>query len=63
VAGQAGGNNKGLLAIDVNLVVIDDDEFDTWLGHKLDIAMGPRHTSTMAELVPGPNTLPDYVQM
>jgi hypothetical protein len=63
VAGQAGGNNKSLLALDINLVVIDDDEFNTWVGHKLDVMLGPRQASTTAALVPGPNTLPDYMQM
>jgi hypothetical protein len=63
VAGQVGGNTKSLLAINVDLVVINDDEFHTWLGHKLEIALGPRQASTMAVLVPGPNTLPDYVHM
>ncbi len=29
----------------------------------MDIVLGPRQASTMAVLVPGPNTLPDYVQM
>jgi hypothetical protein len=61
VAGQAGGNTKSLLVINVDLVVINDDEFHTWLGHKLDIALGPRQASTMAALVPNPNTLPDYM--
>jgi hypothetical protein len=63
VAAQAGGNDKSLLAIDVNLVVINDDEFNTCVGHKLDIALGPCAASTMAALVPDPNTLPDYVKM
>jgi hypothetical protein len=58
-----GGNNKSLSAINVDLVVIDDDEFNTCVGHKLDVALGPRKASTMAALVLGPNTLPDYVQM
>ncbi len=61
VAGQAGGNTKSLLVIDVDLVVLNDDELHTLLGHKLDIALGPRQASTMAALVPTPNTLPDYV--
>jgi hypothetical protein len=63
VAGQAGGNNKSLLAINVNSVVIGNDEFNAWVGHKLDIVLGPRQASTTAAVVPGPNTLPDYVQM
>jgi hypothetical protein len=63
VAGQAGGNKKSLLGIDASLVVINDNEFDTLVGHKLDIVLGPRQASMTAALVPGPNTLPDYVQM
>jgi hypothetical protein len=58
VAGQAGGNNISLLAIDVDSVVMDNNEFDTWVGHKLDIVLGPQQASMMAALVPGPNTLP-----
>jgi hypothetical protein len=41
VAGQAGGNNKCLLAINVDTVVINDNELDTWVGHKLDIVLDP----------------------
>ncbi len=58
-----GGNNKSLLAINVDLMVINDNEFDTWVGHDLDIALGPQQASMTAALVPDPNTLPDYVQM
>jgi hypothetical protein len=63
VAGQMGGNNKSLLAINVDLVVINDNEFDTWVGHDLDIALGPQQASMTAALVPDLNTLPDYMQM
>ncbi len=63
MAGHAGGNNKSLLAIHVDSVVINDDEFNTWVGHKLVIALGPQQASMMAALVPVPNTLPDYVQI
>ncbi len=44
LAGQANlnGAGKSLLAIEVNSVAIDDDEFDTWVGSKLDVAYGPR---------------------
>jgi hypothetical protein len=43
VASQADANNrKSLLSIEVDSVVIDDDEFDTWVESKLDMALGKR---------------------
>jgi hypothetical protein len=44
LAGQANSNGAGksLLAIEINSVAIDDDEFNTWVGSKLDVAFGPR---------------------
>ncbi len=43
VARQADTNNrKSLLSIEVESVVIDDDEFDTWVESKLDMALGKR---------------------
>jgi len=43
VASQADGNNrKSLLSIEVDSVAIDDDEFDTWVESKLDMALGRR---------------------
>jgi hypothetical protein len=63
VAGQSGGNNKSLLAINLNLVVIKDNQFNTWVGHKLDIALGPGKASATAALAPALNALPDYMQL
>jgi hypothetical protein len=41
VARQADTNNrKSLLSIEVESVVIDDDEFDTWVESTLDMALG-----------------------
>ncbi len=41
MARQADANNrKSLLSIEVKSVVIDDDEFDTWVESKLDMALG-----------------------
>jgi hypothetical protein len=43
VASQADTNNrKSLLSIEVHSVVIDDDEFNTWVESKLDMALGKR---------------------
>ena len=43
VASQGGANNrKSLLSIEVDSVAIDDDEFDTWMESKLDMALGKR---------------------
>ncbi len=38
VASQSDNNRKSLLSINVNSVAIDDDEFDTWVESKLDMA-------------------------
>ncbi len=38
LAGQGSASNKSLLAIKIDLVVIDDEEFDTWVRQKLDVA-------------------------
>ena len=43
VASQTDANNrKSLLSIEVDSVVIDDQEFDTWVESKLDMALGKR---------------------
>ena len=43
VASQGDANNKkSLLLIEVNSVAINDDEFDTWMESKLDMALGKR---------------------
>ncbi len=35
-------NKKSLLSIKVDSVAIDDDEFDTWMESKLNMALGKR---------------------
>ncbi len=41
VASQGDANNrKSLLSIKVDSVAIDNDEFDTWMESKLDMALG-----------------------
>ncbi len=44
LAGQGSMNRKSILLIEVNSVAIDNDEFDTWVGQKLDVALGPQPT-------------------
>ena len=67
VASQADGNNKkSLLSIEVDSVAIDDDEFDTWVESKLDMALGRRpsrnshHQGAQAQQ---PNHMNDQLNM
>lgn len=47
VASQSDANNrKSLLSIEVDSVAIDDDEFDTWMESKLDMALGKRPSTS-----------------
>jgi hypothetical protein len=51
VAGQAGNNNKSHVFLDIDSVTIDDEEFDLWVGKKLDSNLGPRPTTASATQV------------
>ncbi len=65
-AAQAGGNSKSLMAIEVDSVVIDDEEFDKWVGDKLDQALGhcPATTGNQAPPTPqAPTPVTDYIQL
>jgi hypothetical protein len=64
LAGQASQNGKSLLSIEVASVVIDDDEFDTWVGSKLDVALGPRPAqNTQQGTAQHQPQILDYLQM
>jgi hypothetical protein len=64
VASQSDANDrKSLLSIEVDSVTIDDDEFDTWVESKLDMALGQRpkkHTPTGGESQP---PVQDHLQL
>ncbi len=63
-ARQAGQNNKSLLSIELDSVKIDDDEFDTWVGHKLNQALGPHPThAQQAVTTPQQPPVTDYLQL
>ena len=68
-ASQAGQNGKSLMAFEVDSVVIDDEEFDKWVGDKLDQALGRRPaimntpmptTMPQAQTNPGPRLPPPF---
>jgi hypothetical protein len=42
VAGQANTNGKSKVCLDTTPVTGDDEDFDRWIGTRLDIAFGPR---------------------
>jgi hypothetical protein len=42
VASQVGTNGKSKAFLDTSPVTIDDEEFDWWVGNRLDVSMGPR---------------------
>jgi hypothetical protein len=42
VAGQANANGKSKVCLDTPPVTVDDEDFDRWVGTRLDIAFGPR---------------------
>jgi hypothetical protein len=42
VAGQANTNGKSKVCLDTTPVTVDDEDFDRWVGTRLDIAFGPR---------------------
>jgi hypothetical protein len=65
-ASQAGTNGKSLMAIEVDSVVIDDEEFDKWVGDRLDQSLGHRHTATGNQAPPAPQAptpVTDYIQL
>ncbi len=64
LAGQADENGKkSLLSIEVDLVAIDDKEFDVWVGGKLDVALGPHPMKTPQVAMANQPPMQDYLQM
>jgi hypothetical protein len=61
VAGQACNNNKSHVFLDINLVTIDNKEFDLWVGQKLDSNLGPPPAIASASQPGTPNQAADYV--
>ncbi len=60
----SGAKQQSLLFIELNSLSIDDDEFDTWVGHKLNQALGPRPThAQQAVTTPQQILLTDYLQL
>ncbi len=48
VAGQANAKGKSKVFLDTTPVTVDDEDFDRWVGTRLDIAFGPRPTTSAA---------------
>jgi hypothetical protein len=65
VAGQAGNNNKSHVFLDIDSVTIDDEEFELWVGKKLDSNLGPRPTTASATQVGTTNNSQtmDYIHL
>ncbi len=64
LAGQGSASNKSLLAFKVDLVAIDDEEFNTWVGQKLDVALGPRPLQIPPQAATTPQPpMTDYLQL
>ncbi len=64
LAGQADRNGrKSLLSIELDSVAIDDKEFDSWVGAKLDLALNPRLTKNPQVATVTQPPLQDYLQM
>ncbi len=42
VASQAGTSGKSKVFLNTSPITIDDEDFNRWVGNRLDIAMGPR---------------------
>ena len=48
VVGQANANGKSNVFLDTKPVTIDDEDFNRWVGNRLDIAFGPRPSDYLA---------------
>jgi hypothetical protein len=48
VAGQANANSKSKVFLDTTPVTVDDEDFNRWVGTRLDIAFGPRPATSVA---------------
>ncbi len=66
VACQTGTNGKSKVFINTSPVTIDDEDFDRWVGNKLDAMLGPRPTAVATrgtQGAPGPQQGMDYVAL
>jgi hypothetical protein len=64
LTGQGSTSNKSLLAIKVDLVAIDNEKFNTWVGQKLDKALGPKPLQIHPQAATTPQPpMTDYLQM
>jgi hypothetical protein len=53
VASQTGTNGKSKVFMDTSPVTIDDEDFDRWVGNRLDVSLGPRPTTVATLGTPG----------
>ncbi len=49
VAGQANANGKSKVCLDTTPVTVDDEDFNRWVGTRLDIAFGPRPPTAVGQ--------------
>jgi hypothetical protein len=47
VAGQANANGKSKVFLNTTPVTVDDKDFNRWVGTRLDIAFGPRPSTSV----------------
>ncbi len=47
VASQANANGKSMVFLDTTPVTVDDEDFDRWVGTRLDIAFGTRPSTSL----------------
>jgi hypothetical protein len=53
VASQTGTNEKSKVFMDTSPITINDEEFDCWVGNRLDVSLGPRPTTVATLGTPG----------
>ncbi len=46
MAGQANANGKSKVCLNTTPVTVDDEDFDRWVGTRLNIAFGPRPSTS-----------------
>jgi hypothetical protein len=67
VAGQANANGKSKVFLDTNPVTINDEDFDCWVGNRLDITFGPRPSTlasaALAAGIPGNQQVMDHLAL
>ncbi len=53
VASQTGTNGKSKVFMDTSLVTINGEDFDRWVGNRLDVSLGPCPTTVAILGTPG----------